>query len=215
MTFSILIGTHGEARWAELAWDRAYSSADTQGAMEVIIRHEPKASLAVVRNRMAKDSIGEMLVFLDADDELAPGYIDAMRTQVAARPGQVWTESGPRPVRSSELRPHHLLVPAVQYVNGDRETEPAVPQQGRWPQLNECVIGTAVPRSLFFNVGGFRELPSLEDYDLWLRCWDAGAKLTYVTDAVYRAFVSEEGRNRDQSCYARIWRDHVERGISR
>ena len=76
--------------------------------------------------------------------------------------------------------------------------------------MNECVIGTVVPRRLFLEVGGFRELPSLEDYDLWLRCCKAGARIVHVPQAVYRAHVRPGSRNSDQSVYDQLRAEHHE-----
>jgi glycosyltransferase involved in cell wall biosynthesis len=202
---SIVIATFGDPRWRDLAMSRAYPSALDQGAAEIICAHEENASLAAVRNSAAYGAHGaDYLVFLDADDELAPGYIDAMRS--AWMDGAITDNWDP------------LLVPAVSYIRADgRESRPGIPQEGRWPELNECVIGTGVRRDLFVRLGGFRDqidakpLDSLEDYDLWLRCYDAGASLIYVSDAVYRAPQTPQGRNSDQSAYCLVWCDHVAR----
>jgi glycosyltransferase involved in cell wall biosynthesis len=207
---SIVIATCGSDAWSDLAWSRAYPSADSQeGRGEVVIQHHPDLTVSEARNAAARSACGDVLVFLDADDELAPCYLYALRPLLAPRMifrppgGGEPQEVGPGPC---------LGVPAVSYVYPDGgESPPAIPQKGRWPELNECVIGTAVSRDLFLDVGGFRDLPSLEDYDLFLRCFDAGAGLAYVPDAVYRAHVRPGGRNADQSPYASIWADHLSR----
>lgn len=200
MRVSVVIATYGEQRWSDLAFERAFPSARAQErAHEVVIHHYPELSLSEARNAAARDATGDYLCFLDADDELDPHYLDSMLLA--------------EPFVAREVLAQPLLVPAVTYVHENGwETPPGVPNRGRWPQINECVIGTLVEASLFRYVGGFREWPSIEDYDLWLRCHDAGAQLVYVEGAIYRAHVNPDGgRNRDQACYAMIWAEHVAR----
>lgn len=209
MNVSIIIATCGDQRWSDIAFSRAFPSAREQFGLagrpqEVIIEHHPSLSVSAARNAAAFSASGDFLVFLDADDEIEPGYVAAMQSAFIG--GAITTDWSP------------LLVPAVRYVHHPEEnlswTTPAaaIPNRGRWPEVNECVIGTAIRRECFAQVGGFREWPSIEDYDLFLRCWDAGADLVYVEDAVYRAHVNTTGgRNLDQSCYAQIWADHEAR----
>lgn len=197
MSVSILIGTFGEQSWAEAAWSHAYPSAND--ADEVLVRHLPEGTLAQVRNRLAAEATSDWLCFLDADDDLAHGYVDAMTEVFTTLDDEFW-----------------LLAPAVSYVRHDLvipgmrvQGLPAIPNKGRWPDMNECVIGTLVARELFLEVGGFRELPSLEDYDLWLRCVKAGARIVHVPGAVYQATVRDRSRNSDQSVYHELRREHA------
>lgn len=198
MSVSILIATFGDEAWSELAWSRAYPSAIEQGAAEVLVRHEPDGTVASARNALAGMAEGEWLCFLDADDELCPGYLVAM--EKVAPELEPWVESPFGPGRDS------ILAPAVSY-GGSR---PGIPNLGGWPGVNECVIGTLVPRRVFLQLGGFRELPSLEDWDLWLRCVKAGARIVHVPDAVYCAHVTPNSRNSDQSVYAQLREEHAE-----
>ena len=227
MNVAIMIATCGDPKWSKLAEERAFPSAHVEwerweqqrqpGAVAGVGHiHSPDLTLAQARNFMAETCLtgSDWLCFLDADDELEPGYLDAMEAALQR----------PVPQRLSLPRPlPPLLVPAVRRVTGDVVTgRPAtIPNRGRWPQVNECVIGTLVHRGLFERVGGFRDhtddgtvIAMYEDWDLWLRCWDAGAKLVYVPGAVYREHVSR-GRNTNahlsQSVYEAIWADHLAR----
>lgn len=206
MNVSIVIATAGTHEWADLAWSRAYPSASAQSYRgEIVIEHHPELSVAEARNAAARNAVGEWLCFLDADDELEPGYLDAMERRNG---GTIYPTVNP-PFTTA---PPPLLVPALRRVWPDcRESGPEIPNRGRWPRLNECVIGTLIDHRLFDDLGGFRDLPSLEDYDLFLRAYDVGAPLVYVEEAVYRECVNPDGRNRDQSVYADIWAEHETR----
>jgi GT2 family glycosyltransferase len=224
--FAIVIATCGNAHpWSDLAWSRAHPSAEKQrdgqgDRPQIVVEHYPELTVSAARNAAAANAAAEWLIFLDADDELDENFLCEIDCALERNPSGIWEDDDY--YEELWVTPP-LLIPAVQYV---RQTarglrfDPyvGIPQQGRWPELNECVIGTAVHRDLFERVGGFRgctddgtELSSLEDYDLWLRCFDAGAHLVYAPDAVYRAYVSSSGRNVDQSPYAAIWADHLAR----
>ena len=174
MTFSIIIATHGEDRWAKLAHERALPSALMQDAHEVLVGHDYEGTRADVRNALSEKATGEWLITLDADDELDEGYVTAM-----ARAAQ----------------PRSLLTPRVSHVKkgigGVARFMPEVDlEKGNW-----MVVGTAVPRDLFLEVGGWRTftgsgvLNQWDDWDLWIRCVQAGAEIVKVDDAVYVAHV--------------------------
>jgi glycosyltransferase involved in cell wall biosynthesis len=180
---SVLIGTYGDEHWQRVAGKYAEPSVLGQKGLELLVRHEPEGTLASVRNRLALAARGDWLCFLDADDQLGPGYLHAMREAAAAL-------SGPQEAR-------WLLTPAVSYVTGKRYRQAAK----LWPQCdlrlgNWLVIGTLVQKAVFVEVGGFHEWPLYEDWDLWQRCWKAGAEIVPVPDAVYIAHTRTGSRNR-------------------
>lgn len=161
---------------------RALPSALDQGAHEILTEHDPQGTVASVRNMLAEQARGDYLVFLDADDELERGYIAAMK---AARPER-----------------DTLLTPAVSYVVHGRRMRPKF-----WPEVdlryaNWLVIGTAISRSLFWEIGGFsdeEEFGAYEDWELWLRASAAGATVRKVPDAIYVAHQEPTSRHRSAS----------------
>lgn len=169
MEVSVIVGTFGPEHWVDLANARAIPSATAEG-VEVIHRHG--ATIAEARNAGAAAASSEWLVFLDADDELEPGYIAAM----AAADGD-------------------LRAPAVRYVTATEHPDPIILDGRNIDRLNPCVIGTALRRDMFDFVGGFWNERAWEDWSLFRRCWLAGAKLVHVPTAVYRAHVNPTGRN--------------------
>jgi glycosyltransferase involved in cell wall biosynthesis len=169
---SVVVATFGDRSWCDLAGRRAVPSAlaQTLAPREVIPHHG--TSLAQARNEAAAEATGEWLCFLDADDELDPGYLAAMTTATG-----------------------DLRAPAVQYVHEDHEDPPVVFDDREIREMNPCVIGTLVRRDAFWTVGGFGEWPVYEDWALFLALALRGAVIEHVPDAVYRAHVREGSRN--------------------
>lgn len=206
MTFAVVVATHGDETWQELARERAVPSAAAQGPDELIVVHDQAGGLARVRNRGARRARSTHLVFLDADDELAPGYLEAMRRAMVVLVSPPLEDSADRP----RWRPRpSLLVPRVQRVAEDgTERAPEFPnRQAPMDELNHCVIGTAVPRLLFFAAGGFRaDLPIYEDWALFLACERAGGRLVDVHGAIYRAHERPGSRNANRSVQRQVYR---------
>jgi GT2 family glycosyltransferase len=173
LDLSILIATHGEEHWREMAWHRAYPSAKDQAPCALL---HTQTTLAQARNELARLTTSEWLCFLDADDELDYGYVDAMSRYAHA---------------------DVLLAPAVKYIDPTRETAPAsLPNHpGDMRSVNRCVIGTLIRRETFWEQGGFSEWPCYEDWDLFLGAHMEGVSIVYVPDAVYKAHVSQGSRN--------------------
>jgi glycosyltransferase involved in cell wall biosynthesis len=166
---TVCISTFGDESWKTLAMTRALPSALGQ-ASEIV--HTHAETLYEARNRGADKATGEWLVMLDADDELAPGYVDAI---LAA---------------SGDLR-----APAVSWVTDHSATAPRTLADRNIETMNPCVIGTAIRRELFLDLGGFKDWPAYEDWCLYLRATRSGAVIEHVPDAVYRAWVTPHSRN--------------------
>ncbi len=188
MDVTVVIGTYGDEKfWRQLAQRRAMWSAVASGAVHVL--HEHGETLAKARNAGLARVETEWVCFLDADDELEPGYLEAMATG------------------SADLR-----APAVRYVPwGYLSGKQPVGRPARVPRVvghhhdctaeclaygNWLVIGSLVRAALVREVGGFEEWPVYEDFDLWARCWQAGATAESIPEAVYRAHVRSNSRNR-------------------
>ena len=165
MNCSILIATYGDQAWEDLAWSRAWPSARDQEPAELLCFHDPEGTIASVRDELGSTAKGDWLCFLDADDELAPGFLDAMA----------------RAFEQERLDGDLLLTPSRNHRGVFGPEKPI--SEGNW-----LCIGTLVPRRLFIEVGGFPDYPyGWEDWALWVKCVQAGARIVKVPDALYRA----------------------------
>lgn len=173
-TVSVVIGTYGDQTvWGPLRQRAAQSALNQTRDCEVLLQHEE--TLALARNRGAEQATGDWLIFLDADDELDPRYVEAM---LAGSEG--------------------LRQPAtLGIVNGRADPEPVIikPRGKTLLDGNHLVIGTMMPRDDFMAVGGFRELWAWEDWDLFIRLWLRGLRDEPIPQAIYRVHVKQGSRN--------------------
>jgi glycosyltransferase involved in cell wall biosynthesis len=178
---TICVGTFGGTEWEQLAQERAIPSAEAQG-VPVIHRHS--TTLARARNEALARVRTPWVILCDADDELAEGYVNALAAG------------------SADLR-----APAVSYVKAGRPRPPYVPKVAghRHECTAECiasgegnwlVVGTAAPTALLRRIGGWRDFPVYEDFDIWMRAILAGATVEAIPDAVYLAHWRGDSRNR-------------------
>lgn len=183
MDVTVVVGTYGDPSWPALAASRAVPSAQALG---VPVVHVHADTLHDARNQGLAQVTTEWVVHLDADDELEPGYMDA----VAAGRGDVRAPSV-RYVTAAGHRPPAVMPRVAGHAHTCTQT---CLTQGNW-----LVVGAAARTSLLRDVGGWRDWPVYEDWDLWLRCHLAGAAVDAVPQAVYRAYVRRGSRNRAPS----------------
>jgi glycosyltransferase involved in cell wall biosynthesis len=185
---TVVVATFDGWHWVDLANDRAIPSAKSQGVVTI---HAHDGTLQQARNAALAQVSTEWVVFLDADDELEAGYFDAMAAGTA-----------------------DVRAPSVRYVrpNGSAEWPyvPRVPGHDHdcggecLPYGNWLVVGSMVRTDLVRSVGGWEDWPLYEDWDLWLRCFQAGATIEAIPRAVYRAHVRRTSRNRAPSPQERL-----------
>lgn len=180
------IGTYGDPAWVDLAYSRAVPSIIGQRPTADYM-HVHGETLAKARNEAA-DALWRPFgrghfCFLDADDELAPGYFDAIEAEILSQ--------NRNPSRTAA----RLYVPRVEYVFGRKRYAPRFPKEVPYEQGNWLVIGTVVPMWLFRQVGGFEEFPLYEDWALFARMQRLGAVPVRVPDAIYVAHRRAGSRN--------------------
>lgn len=182
MEVTVCVGTFGSKRWADLAHERAIPSAER---LDVPWLHLNRATLHEARNDCLDAVTTEHICFLDADDELEPSYFEHMAESTA-----------------------DIRVPSVRYVKNGFDQGVRMPTIAGHTHVcdpdclshgNYIVIGAVARAQLLRDVGGFRDFAWSEDWDLWVRCWQAGATFENIDRSVYRAHVRSDSRNRGQS----------------
>lgn len=181
MGVSVIVGVFGDESWSALAHERAIPSAEGQAPV-VFSRGE---SLADCRNRGAERAESEWLLFLDADDELAPGAVDALARA------------------SGDLR-----IPATSYVRRGIPAEPMFWPQNDIRDTNYLVVSTLIRRDLFWEVGGFQDCLCYEDWLLFGAAVKSGATVEQVPGAVLRVHVNPRSLHRGGSSRAFKQRAH-------
>lgn len=175
-TVAVIIGTFGDiVEWTPLV-QRASASitAQTHPADFVIWKHAD--TLQHARNWGAGDATrADWFIFLDADDELEPTYIEEMLRAT----GDI-------------RRPSTRGI----YEDGTIEDPPSLIPERDLNVANYIVIGAMIRAAMFFDVDGFDDYPILEDWALWLKMvHHQNAVITAVPAAVYRIHVRSGSRN--------------------
>lgn len=190
---SVVIATYGEYSWERMAHERALPSVERQ-AEDIVIGHDPNASIAQVRNELAKKAKGDWLCFLDADDQLSKDYITIMERHQKERA---------------------LLTPIVQQIIRGRYKPPAFYPEVNLFSGNWLIVGTVLERSLFEEVGGFGDYPhGFEDWSLWFKCAKVGAQVVRVRNAVYLQHVNPHSKHR-QGWRNRKWQVQTHQRVQR
>lgn len=184
MDVEIAVCTFGGNEWRELADRRAVPSAEAQG---VPVRRCHADTLAESRNYALELCETEFLIYLDADDELEPGYCEAM----LAGQGDVRAPAVRRIVTTSSGRPRVKRSTYMPRVWGHRhQCVGDCLKEGNW-----ITVGAMARVDLLREVGGWDGFPVYEDWALWLKCWKAGGDIQPCPDAVYRYWESPNSRN--------------------
>lgn len=156
--------------------------AQTFPAQLIVIEDTQQRGAAFARNQGVQRATGLFLTFLDADDILAPSYIETcLKAWVQRGKGYIYTDW----LRAGKVySPHNLSI---------------------WREGLYHIVTTLLPRKAFDAVGGFDEtLPTLEDEDLYRRVQALGVCPYHVAEPLveYRASIGHSVPARNQHLQA-------------
>jgi GT2 family glycosyltransferase len=151
-------------------------------AVQILRNHLPRGA-SFARNRGSREAEGALLLYLDSDGEVAPGWIDAM----------LESDDGETVLLGNVVDHATGRVQGVPrratFIGKSLRCRPSRANTG--PSCN-----FAFPREIFERIGGFdHELTYyFEDSDLCIRARMAGARFRFVKEAVFRHKGSERKR---------------------
>jgi len=173
------------------------STDGTRTLAEAYGRRDARIHVIVQQNRGTggayntgvRAAAGDQVIICSADDMLLPPHLQMMSEAIAADPGiDICTCNG------FYLRPDGTRT--LVYAEGDRDE----PRDWALEDLfQRCFfsVGACYRRSLFDEVGGYREDIFGEDYDFWLRAMASGARHAYIPEPLSIHRVSEKQKSAD------------------
>lgn len=122
---------------------------------------------AATRNRALIECCGDIVCYLDADDEYCLDYIERVASLIG-----------------TQLRVAVCgFDQVIQHPDGHEQIRPIFPRRHIEAWFTECIViplGVAHPRKLLLDIGGFNEFASWqEDWDVWKRFSKAGAEVIF------------------------------------
>jgi glycosyltransferase involved in cell wall biosynthesis len=226
---SILIPCYNAGRWIGASIESALENKGPQDEVIVVDDGSTDGSLEIIqsfgdrirweagdhrggcatRNRLVELSTGEWLQFLDADDYLLPGKIEAQLREAPSLEAadvlysqvqeEEWLDGRPLPKRLSPMNEEADL--CARWINWD------LPQTG----------GALWKKSSLLRIGGWNlRMPCCQEHELYLRAIQAGLRFerTPTAGAVYRIWSSQTVCQRDPVQLARIKTGLIENMLS-
>lgn len=155
----------------------------------IYVKNSRNLGLAATRNAGVRSAAGEIVTFLDADDELHPQKIEAQLSlyrpglAISCRVGRIGDVVG--------------IADAIRY---PKEVPYSTFTRSESIIRRNCLTGASlmISRELFLALGGYDEaLRSCEDFDLWLRILDADITVLDIEFPLYLYRINEMGLSRN------------------
>ena len=188
-TIGIAVGTFGSDEWVQRARYLVEDIKENQTVKADNVVHVHGNTLAEARNTAAQYLWTDWVIFVDADDSLDVNYVKAMKVKTYGE-------------EDALFQPSTLGV----YPDGKTDDYSVLIAKTHLWKSNFLVIGTMCRLRSFVEVGGFRDYPVLEDWDLWIRMVINGAKVIVVPEAIYRVGVNEGSRNSNHKLHGQYYR---------
>ena len=136
-----------------------------------VVEAPDKQAAFYARNVGAAASTGGSLLFLDHDDVIAPGYLEAMRSAL-----------GTSDIVAGRLDVHALNAEWAVESRPEPVAEGLFDHFGFLPYAPSCALG--IGRAVFGELGGFADVPFAEDVDFCWRAQLAGKRICSVPEAL-------------------------------
>lgn len=196
--FTVVVASYGNWYWWDLGKDRAIPSIESQ-VNQVIQVHLSDGTLAQARNAGLEKVETEYVIFVDADDELEPKYIEMMAQGTADL-------RGPR-VRYGPDAISWMPQVVGKHGRHTHRCQAECLREGNW-----LVIGTCARTELMRKVG-WKEYALFEDWAMFAEMWKNGATVEGIDGAVYLAHTRPNSRNQgDQAMKLRVF-EEIERNL--
>jgi glycosyltransferase involved in cell wall biosynthesis len=143
----------------------------------VYIKNNINVGLAATRNVGIKNSKGEYVAFLDADDEWHPRKLELQMKHIAANVAI-----------ACDVEEFLTFQPQLRVFSEAQESDIKVVRSSFKFSFYNYLTGASLlaPKALLLKVGGYDEsLRSCEDYDLWLRLLEARVMLIHLRLPLY------------------------------
>jgi glycosyltransferase involved in cell wall biosynthesis len=141
-----------------------------------IVDARERAGAAWATNQGVRHASGQKLIFIDADDEVAPGYLAAMAKGLERHDFIV-----------SAFDHEALNPPWLRSAHGRFARDPQNALSDHFGVLPSAGGSVGITRAAFEAAGGFPdEFPRMYDIAMSWNVQFAGTKLHYVPDAIYR-----------------------------
>lgn len=158
-------------------------------AIAVSILLPKNVGVAKARDVGVKMSSGKLLLFVDADDKLAPDFI----------------EQCGRVIGDSDIAYPNVLkfgnVEINKLVDAPKEVTPEyVIGKGESREFG-LVVTSMIKREMYDELEGFRELPIFEDWDFWIRAMFNGYTFARANTLLHyrQNFPTDSSRNRNST----------------
>lgn len=169
---AVVVPTFGSDEWRSLGDYTALRVDQLQTQRPEVIRVHGETLLEARNYAIQCAPSYDWLVFLDADDDLDPQFVEAVSLY-----------DGDSDILQTAVRGFHWTP------DNEREWIDPVPtlHKQKYPlkSQNYLTIGSPIRAATFLQVGGFDDWPVLEDWALWLKAYNAGARFDELYEAIY------------------------------